>query len=340
MSDELHAIAKKLVTSGKGILAADESLPTIEKRFQKINVESNEQTRRSYREILFTTRGFEEYISGVILFDETVFQKDENNTPFPKLLLDKGVIPGVKVDQGKIDMPDHPGEKITQGLDGLSERLGKYYDAGARFTKWRVVFSIGEGLPSDECIIANSETLAEYAFVSQKAQMVPIVEPEVLMDGGHDIRRCREATYQVLKMVFVKLLEKKVDLEGLLLKPNMIIQGKDHPNKSTPKEIAESTLKCFREVVPPEVPGVVFLSGGQSAQEATENLNALNILGGVDWELSFSFGRALQAPVLDAWSGNNDNKEVAQKAFLKRARLNSFARKGKYNKRMEDENGE
>jgi fructose-bisphosphate aldolase class I len=339
MSSELRDIAKKLVAPGKGILAADESFPTIEKRFSKINVESNEETRRSYREILFTTEGIEEYISGVILFDETIHQRVGDGTPFTQILTDKGIIPGIKVDKGKIDMPEHPGEKITQGLEDLGERLGKYYEAGARFTKWRVVFTIGEGIPTDDCIIANSETLAEFAVLSQKAGMVPIVEPEVLMDGNHDIRKCREVTYQVLKMVFVKLVEKNAELSGLLLKPNMVIQGKDHPEKSTAEEIAESTLKCFREAVPPEVPGVVFLSGGQGPEEATQNLNALNVVGGVDWELSFSFGRALQAPVLDAWAGSYDNKEVAQKALLKRAKLNSAARFGKYNKKREDKNG-
>lgn len=340
MSDSLNDIASKLVASGKGILAADESFPTIEKRFNKINVESNEESRRSYREILFTTDGLEKYISGVILFDETIFQKTEDGKPFPEVLSDKGIIPGIKVDKGKIDMPDHPGEKITQGLDDLSERLGRYFEVGARFTKWRVVFSIGDGMPTDDCIIANSETLAEFAVLSQQAGMVPIVEPEVLMEGGHDIRKCREVTYQVLKMVFVKLVEKKADLSGLLLKPNMVIQGKDNPGKSSPEEIAESTLKCFREAIPPEVPGVVFLSGGQGPEEATENLNALNVVGGVDWELSFSFGRALQAPVLEAWAGNKDNRVTAQKALLKRARLNSEARFGKYDKKMEEESGE
>jgi len=339
MSSELKNIANTLVTSGKGILAADESFPTIEKRFNKINIESNEETRRSYREILFTTEGLEEYISGVILFDETIYQGAGDGTPFTQILSEKGIIPGIKVDQGKIDMPDHPGEMITQGLEGLSERLGKYYELGARFTKWRVVFTIGDGIPTEDSIIANSETLAEFAVQSQNVGLVPIVEPEVLMDGGHDIRKCREVTYQVLKMVFVKLVEKKVDLSGLLLKPNMVIQGKDSSDKVPPELVAESTLKCFREAIPPEVPGVVFLSGGQSPEEATQNLNALNEIGGVDWELSFSFGRALQAPVLEAWAGTYDNKEAAQKALLKRAKLNSAARYGKYNKKMEDKNG-
>jgi fructose-bisphosphate aldolase class I len=339
MSSELRDIAKKLVAPGKGILAADESFPTIEKRFNKISVESNEETRRSYREILFTTEEVEDYISGVILFDETIHQGAGDGTPFPQILIDKGIIPGIKVDKGKVDMPEHPGEKVTQGLDDLSERLGKYYELGARFTKWRVVFTIGDDIPTDDCIIANSETLAEFAVLSQKAGLVPIIEPEVLMDGNHDIRRDREVTYQVLKMVFVKLIEKNAELSSLLLKPNMVIQGKDYPDKSTAEEIAESTLKCLREAVPPDVPGVVFLSGGQSPEEATQNLNALNVIGGVDWELSFSFGRALQAPVLDAWAGNYDNKEAAQEALLKRARLNSAARFGKYNKKMEDKNG-
>jgi fructose-bisphosphate aldolase class I len=336
MQDELKNTANKLVAPGKGILAADESFPTIEKRFGKINVESNEGNRRSYREILFTAKGIEKFISGVILFDETIRQKTQDGKPFPQVLSDKGIIPGIKVDKGKIDMPKHPGEKITQGLGDLSDRLKKYNDLGARFTKWRVVFTITESLPTDDCINANSETLAEFAALSQEAGLVPIVEPEVLMDGAHDIKRCREVTYQVLKKVFVKLVGRKVDLSGLLLKPNMVIQGKDNPQKATSKEIAENTLKCFKEAIPTEVPGVVFLSGGQEPEESTENLDAINKVGGVPWELSFSFGRALQAPVLEAWAGNNDNREAAQKAFYKRARLNSAARFGKYKKEMEE----
>lgn len=337
MQDDLKNIAKKLVAPGKGILAADESFPTIEKRLSKINVESNEENRRSYREILFTTKGAGKYISGVILFDETIRQSTKDGKPFPQALSDNGIIPGIKVDKGKVDMPDHPGEKITQGLEDLSGRLKEYYELGARFTKWRVVFTIGENTPTDDCIMTNSETLADFAVLSQEAGLVPIVEPEILMDGDHEIKRCREVTYQVLKMVFVKLVDRKVDLAGLLLKPNMVIQGKDNPNKATSEEVADNTLKCFKEAIPPEVPGVVFLSGGQSPEEATENLNAINILDGTPWELSFSFGRALQAPVLDAWTGNNDNKEVAHKALLRRAKLNSAARFGKYKKEMEKE---
>lgn len=340
MQDELKKTAKQLVAPGKGVLAADESFPTIEKRFSKIGVESNEENRRSYREILFTTDGVGKFISGVILFDETIRQKTQEGKPFSQVLSDKGIVPGIKVDKGKVDMPNHPGEKIAQGLDGLGDRLKEYCELGARFTKWRAVFNIGDGLPTDDCINANSEILATFAALSQEAGLVPIVEPEVLMDGDHDIKRCREVTYQVLKRVFVKLVDKKVELSELLLKPNMVIQGKDNPNKATPEEVAESTLNCFREAVPSEVPGVVFLSGGQSPGEATENLNALNKIGGVPWELSFSFGRALQAPVLEAWVGNNDNREEAQKALLKRAKLNSAARAGKYNSGMEEENGE
>ena len=329
MSD-LIEIAQKLVAPGKGILAADESFPTIEKRFEKIGVESNEDTRRSYREILLTAGGVSKFISGVILFDETIRQETQDGKPLPQVLSDMGVYPGIKVDKGKVDMPDHPGEKITQGLEDLSERLKEYVGLGARFTKWRVVFSIGEGLPTDDCIDANSESLAKFASLSQQEGLVPVVEPEVLMDGGHDIKRCREVTYQVLKKVFVKLVEQKVELFQMLLKPNMVIAGKDDPDKATPEDVAKNTIACLREAIPPEVPGVVFLSGGQSPQEATANLNAINILNGVPWELSFSFGRALQAPVLEAWSGNNDNKDAAQKALYKRARLNSLARKGEY----------
>jgi len=339
MQDELKNTANQLVAPGKGILAADESFPTIEKRFDKIGVESSEENRRYYREILFTAEGVEKFISGVILFDETIRQKTKEGKSFSQVLSERGMIPGIKVDKGKIDMPDHPGEKITQGLEDLSDRLKEYRELGARFTKWRVVFSIGEGIPTDDCINANSETLADFVALSQEAGLVPIVEPEVLMDGDHDIKRCREVTYQVLKKVFVSLVDRKTDLSGLLLKINMMIQGKDNPNKATPKEVAENTLKCLREAVPPELPGIVFLSGGQGPEEATQNLNELNMIGGELWELSFSFGRALQAPVLEAWAGNNDNKEIAQKAFYKRAKLNSAARFGKYNKKMEgDEN--
>jgi fructose-bisphosphate aldolase class I len=315
----LISTAKALVAPGKGILAADESLPTIEKRFKSIGIESTEENRRVYRELLFTTPGIEEFISGIIMFDETLRQQ---------ILTNKAIIPGTKVDQGTEELSDHPGERITKGIEGLAERLKEYQALGAKFSKWRAVFVIGQETPSVECLEKNSLLLAEFAAVSQTEGFVPVVEPEVLMDGNHGIDRCYEVTRAVLKFVFIKLNEKNVDLSCLLLKPNMILPGKDNLNKADPVLIAQKTLEVLKDVVPSEVPGIVFLSGGQSPEEATDNLREMNKIGGVDWQLSFSFGRALQEPVLKVWVGREENKKMAQDAFFARAKMNSEARYG------------
>jgi fructose-bisphosphate aldolase class I len=336
LSDAAAATAAQLVAEGKGILAADESSPTIKKRFDSIEVESTEENRRDYRELLFTTEGVEEFISGVILFDETIRQKNDDGTPLPELLDRRGIIPGIKVDLGKIDLTFFTGEKITEGLDGLGERLEEYRNLGARFTKWRAVITIiSETIPSRACIEANAAALARFAALSQEAGLTPIVEPEVLMDGKHTIERCEEVTLAALDAVFSRLREHRVMLEGILLKPNMVLPGKDCPQQSGPQEVAAATIRTFRSVVPAAVGGIVFLSGGQSPEEATANLNALNRAGSQPWELSFSFGRALQQPVLAAWRGKPENVPPAQQAFFRRARLNSLARWGKYSLEME-----
>jgi fructose-bisphosphate aldolase class I len=332
----LKQTAQALVVSGKGILAADESEGTIKKRFDAVQVESTEENRRFYRELLFTTPKVEEFISGVIMFDETIRQKDGNGKPFPLLLSEKGIIPGIKVDKGAKDMAGFPGEKVTEGLDGLRERFEEYKGLGAKFSKWRAVIAIGEGIPTQVCIDANAEALARFAALSQEAGLTPIVEPEVLMDGGHDIGKCEEATYQTLKAVFTALSRHKVMVEGMLLKPNMILPGKES-GKAPPEDIADSTLRIFKEVLPSELPGVVFLSGGQGPEEATLNLNALNAKSQGPWQMSFSYGRALQEPVLKAWAGNSANKEAAQKAFYHRAKMNGLARMGKYTPESENE---
>ncbi|MDP8236762.1 MAG: class I fructose-bisphosphate aldolase [Candidatus Erginobacter occultus] len=336
LSDAAAATANQLVAEGKGILAADESSPTIKKRFDSIDVESTEENRRDYRELLFSAPGIEEFISGVILFDETIRQKSDDGTPLPELLNRRGIIPGIKVDQGKIDLTYFPGEKITEGLDGLGERLEEYRILGARFTKWRAVITIiGETIPSRACIEANAAALARYAALSQEAGLTPIVEPEVLMDGKHTIERCEEVTLAALDAVFSRLREHRVSLEGILLKPNMVLPGKDCPQQIGPEGVAAATIRTFRAVVPAAVGGIVFLSGGQSPEEATANLDALNRAGPQPWELSFSFGRALQQPVLAAWKGEAGNAEAAQEALCRRAELNSLARRGDYNRDME-----
>jgi len=331
----LPKIAKKLVAPGKGILAADESFPTIEKRFSEIGVESNEDNRRKYRQLLFMIDKVEEFISGVIMFDESIRQKTDEGKLFPEVLSNKGIIPGIKVDMGTKDMANFPGEKISEGLDGLRERLVEYRNLGAKFTKWRAVITIGEGIPTDTCINSNSEALARFAALTQEAGLVPIVEPEVIRDGVHDIKKGEEVTYKTLKGVFNALGKHKIKLDSMLLKPNMVTSGKDNPEKENPEIVAAATLRCMREVVPPEVPGLVFLSGGQTPQEATANLNEMNKTKGNPWEISFSYGRALQNPVLVAWGGKEENKELAQKAFFKRAKLNSLARDGTYKTDME-----
>jgi fructose-bisphosphate aldolase, class I len=336
-TDELRSIAQALVAENKGILAADESDPTIAKRFKSIDLDSTEENRRAYRDMLFTTPGIEDYISGVILFDETIHQSSSDGTPFPKLLESLGIVPGIKVDKGAKDLASYPGEKVTEGLDGLRDRLQEYYSLGARFTKWRAVITIGDGIPTSYCIRANAHALGRYAALSQESGLVPIVEPEVLMDGDHSIERCYDATAQTLKALFQELRAARVELEGALLKTNMVLSGKDAAQQASIEEVARETLRVLKENVPPEVPGVVFLSGGQSDELATAHLNAMNKLGGVPWELSFSYGRALQAPSLNAWKGEPSNVEAGQKALYHRAKLNGAARSGSYSADMENE---
>ena len=335
MTKNLETTAQAMVATGKGILAADESSPTIKKRFDSIQVESTEENRRAYRDMLFTTAGINEFVSGVILFDETLRQGSADGTLFAKLLADQGIIPGIKVDQGAKPMAAFEGEKITAGLDGLRERLAEYYELGARFTKWRGVITIGDGLPTDYNVEANAHALARYAALSQEAGLVPIVEPEVLMDADNTIGRCEEVTEHVLKTVFHHLEGHRVHLEGIALKPNMVVSGKKCPVQAGVQEVAEATVRCLKASVPAAVPGIVFLSGGQSAQDATAHLNAMNALGGAPWQLSFSYGRALQAPALDAWRGKVENIEAAQRIFYHRAKCNGAARYGKYDEGME-----
>lgn len=337
MSDPtLESTAQALVPEGKGILAADESFPTIKKRLASINVESTEGNRRAYREMLFTTPGVEEFISGVILFDETIRQAAEDGTPLREVLAGKGILPGIKVDERTQPLAGFPGEKITAGLDGLRERLAEYRDLGARFTKWRAVITIGDGIPTRTCIDANAHALARFAALSQEAGLVPIVEPEVLMDGDHDVDRCAEVTEATLQSVFSKLFEHRVMLEGMLLKPNMVLSGKECPQQASVEEVAEATVGSLRRVVPAAVPGIVFLSGGQSAELATEHLNAMNRMGHQPWELSFSYGRALQNPALETWNGKAENVPDAQQTFYHRAKCNGAARYGEYSKAMEN----
>jgi fructose-bisphosphate aldolase, class I len=334
-ADELAATATALVAPGKGILAADESGGTIEKRFKTIQVESTEERRRAYRELLFTTEGAAEFISGVILYDETLRQQAADGTPLAEVLSGQGIICGIKVDAGTTGLAGFPGEKITEGLDGLRDRLVEYRGLGARFTKWRAVITIGESIPTRTCLQANAEALARFAALSQEAGLVPIVEPEVLMDGDHTIERCHQVTADTLSTVFASLREHRVRLEGMLLKPNMVLPGSDCPVQAGVREVAEATVGCLRDTVPASVPGVVFLSGGQSDEDATAHLDALNRLGPQPWQLSFSYGRALQAPVLQAWKGEAGNVPAAQRAFFHRAELNGAARHGEYRPEME-----
>jgi len=337
-AQNLHDIAYAIVAEGKGILAADESSPTIKKRFTSINVESTEENRRTYRQLLFTTPGINEYISGVILFDETLRQSADDGTTFVELLQKQNIIPGIKVDKGAKDLATAPGEKITEGLDGLRDRLNEYYELGARFAKWRAVITIGEDIPSQYCIDVNAHALARYAALSQEAGLVPIVEPEVLMDGDHTIEQCYHVTEATLNCVFQALYDQNVMLEGILLKPNMVLSGKDCSQQAGAEEVAELTVDCFNNTVPAAVPGIVFLSGGQTNEIATANLNAMNAMDvNHPWELSFSYGRALQEPPLKAWRGEAANIEKAQQAFHHRAKCNSSARYGKYTAEMEKE---
>ncbi|MBD0348308.1 MAG: fructose-bisphosphate aldolase class I [Thermoleophilia bacterium] len=333
----LYETARALVAPGKGILAADESDGTIKKRFDSIGVESTEENRRAYRDLLFTTEGAEEFISGVILYDETIRQSSADGTPFARLLESKGIVPGIKVDKGAKPLALTEGETITEGLDGLRGRLEEYRGLGARFAKWRATYSIGPGKPSEYCVWTNAHALARYAALCQEAGLVPIVEPEVLMDGRHTLEEASKATGRVLQAVYVELHDQRVDLRGTLLKPNMVLSGYEAPVRAGVREVAEATLECFYRHVPAAVPGIVFLSGGQSDEDATAHLNAMNQTGPHPWELSFSYGRALQAPALKAWGGDAANLTDAQQAYLHRAKLNGAARFGRYSEDMERE---
>ena len=326
----LNEMARALVVPGKGILAADESAPTIKKRFDSISVESTEQNRRDYRTLLFTAPGASDHISGVILFDETLRQKAADGQPLVEILQSNGIIPGIKVDLGAKDLAGHPGEKVTEGLDGLRARLKEYCDLGARFTKWRAVYSISDHLPSPACVSANAHGLARYAALAQEAGLVPIVEPEVLMDGDHSIDDCEAVTEDVLHAVYGELLIQGVELEGTLLKPNMVLSGADCPDQAPVEEVAARSVAVLKRAVPAAVPGIVFLSGGQSDEIATLHLDAMNRLGGLPWSLSFSYGRALQAAPLKAWSGEAANVAAAQAALLERAKANGLATRGRY----------
>src|SRR5881398_335093 len=335
MGTELHETAKALVAEGKGILAADESDGTIKKRFDSIGVESTEDNRRAYRELLFATEGVEEFISGVILFDETIRQRSAAGTPFPELLGSKGIIPGIKVDKGAKPLALAPGKTITEGLDGLRARLAEYRELGARFAKWRATYSIDAEKPSEYCVWTNAHALARYAALCQEADLVPIVEPEVLQDGTHTIEQSRKATGRVLQAVYTELHDQRLDFRGTLLKPNMVLSGYEASDRASVDEVAEVTLECFYKHVPAAVPGVVFLSGGQSDEDATAHLNAMNARGPHPWQLSFSYGRALQAPALKAWGGKPENVEAGQLAYYHRAKMNAAARTGTYAPEME-----
>ena len=326
----LKKIASSLVAPGKGILAADQSPSSAAKLLDIAGVKSTSKVRGYYREILFTTPNIERFISGVILHEETIYQKSRKGVPFPKLLLERGIVPGIKVDKGKVDMPNFPGEKITEGIDGLRGRLEEYKKLGAKFAKWRAVFSVKGGLPTQICIDSNSELLARYAAYCQEVGLTPIVEPEVLMEGEHSIEEFAKDNKNVLKTVFLYLSRHKVNFKGMLLKPSWIHQGLGKKTKNESKVVAEHTLRVFKEVVPDEVPGVVFLSGGDSPEDSTSHLDALNEINDASWQLSFSFGRALQEPVLKAWQGKEENVRHAQQVFYERARLNSLARSGEY----------
>jgi len=333
---DLNKVALAMVAPGKGILAADESSGTIKKRFDAINVVSTEESRRDYREMMFrSSEAMTRYISGVILYDETIWQNAGDGTPLVKIIQQSGAIPGIKVDEGTQALPNCPGELVTVGLDKLAERLKKYYDQGARFAKWRAVIDIGGNVPTMTAIHVNAHALARYAALCQAAQIVPIVEPEVLMDGDHDIDRCYEVSMRVLNKTFQELRVQRVALEGMILKPNMAISGKKCAKQSSVEEVAEKTIRLLKSCVPAAVPGIAFLSGGQSDEDATAHLNAMNRIGGLPWRLTFSYGRALQAAPQKAWSGKAENAAAGQRAFTHRARMNSLASKGEWQADLE-----
>jgi fructose-bisphosphate aldolase class I len=330
MGTDLRSTAQAMVAPGKGILAADESTATIGKRFASINVESTEENRRAYRDTLLTTPDLSDSVSGVILYDETIRQSTSDGTPFPKFLEAAGILPGIKVDTGAKDLAKADGEKITEGLDGLRERIAEYVELGARFAKWRAVITIGDEIPSRYCIDANAHALARYAALCQEGGLVPIVEPEVLMDGDHSIERCFEVTEATQRRVFAALYEQRVALDQMVLKPNMVISGKGNARQAGVEEVAEQTLRCLRRTVPAEVPGIAFLSGGQSAEVASNHLNAMNSMGPQPWVLTFSYGRALQDPALAAWKGEDSNRDAGQQALSARCKANSAASLGQH----------
>ena len=336
-SRDLESVAQTLVAEGKGILAADETIPTLTRRFDTLGIRSTEQSRRTYREMLFTSPGAAEFISGAIMYDETIRQKCTSGAPLAEALTAKGILPGIKIDTGAKPLAGFPDETITEGLDGLRDRLREYHRVGARFAKWRSVIHVTDTLPSSACVCANAHALARYASLCQEQEIVPIVEPEVLMDGPHAIERCEEVTGLVLHAVFHALFDQGVALEEMLLKPNMVLAGKDCDRQASVEEVATATLRCLRRHVPAAVPGIVFLSGGQNARLATAHLNAINRLPGPKpWKISFSYGRALQDPALEAWNGRDENLVAGQRAFFQRARLNGAASVGKYTDEMEE----
>ena len=336
-AQKLIDTAKALVEDDKGLLAMDESNPTCNKRFARLGIPQTEEARRAYRELILTTPGLGECISGVILYDETIRQQKKDGTPFLKVITDAGIIPGIKVDTGAKDMAGHPGEKITEGLDGIRDRLAEYFQMGARFAKWRAVITVGDGIPSRGCIEANAHALARYAALCQEAGLVPIVEPEVLMDGEHTLERCWDVTEEVLRTVFNQLYIQQVMLEGMLLKPNMVLPGLTCPKQETVDEVADATVRCLLRAVPAAVPGIAFLSGGQSSELASARLNAMNVRfkSRIPWALAFSFGRAIQQPALEIWHGKETNVLAAQQALVHRARCNLAARRGEYDAAME-----
>jgi fructose-bisphosphate aldolase, class I len=340
-SQELTDTARALVAGDKGLLAMDESNPTCNKRFAGLGIPQTEEARRSYRELIVTTPGLGEFISGVILYDETIRQSGKDGTPFVKVITDSGIIPGIKVDTGAKDMADHPGEKITEGLDGLRGRLAEYSQIGARFAKWRAVITIGDVIPSRGCIEANAHALARYAALCQEAGLVPIVEPEVLMDGEHTLERCCEVTEEVLRTVFNQLHTQRVTPEGMILKPNMVLPGRDCPKQDSVEEVADATVTCLLRAVPAAVPGIAFLSGGQPGELASARLDAMNVRfkSRLPWALAFSFARAIQQPALEIWQGDEAHVSAAQQALYHRARCNSAARLGQYRPEMENDVG-
>ena len=336
-TQELIATARALVAGDKGLLAMDESNPTCNRRFAAQGIPQTEEARRAYRELIVTTPGLGESISGAILYDETIRQQKRDGTPFVKVIIDAGIIPGIKVDTGAKDLAAHPGEKITEGLDGLRARLVEYFQMGARFAKWRAVIAVGDGIPSRGCIEANAQALARYAALCQEAGLVPVVEPEVLMDGDHTMERCREVTEEVLRTVFTQLYAQRVMLEGMILKPNMVLPGSTCPTQDTVDAVADATVRCLLRAVPAAVPGIAFLSGGQSAELASARLNAMNVrfTSRLPWALAFSFARAIQQPALEIWRGQEANVWAAQQALNHRARCNRAARRGEYSVAME-----